>query len=91
MSIEILSVCERIEDKEDGETNCGYRCVVEGLSGKKHFKVNVWAEYDGREMDLEMVSGEDITCNPDFMESLCSSEAFQKGMSEGYEKYEASL
>lgn len=89
MSIKILSVRECAKD--EGEENCGYSCTVEGTKDGRPFKVNVWAEYDGREMDHKMISGEDITTDTDFMESLFSCDDFVNGYNNGYAKYEAGL
>ncbi len=93
MAIVITSVKERTTTEEDGDcgADTGYPCTVEGTKDGEAFKVNIWCEYDGRDVDFEQVSGIDVSFDPDFMDALCNFPGFEEGMEQGYAKYEANL
>jgi len=78
-------------DAEPCETEIGYCCVITGTHNGEAFTANVWCEYDGRDVEIEMVSGPDITEDMDFFVKVCEFPGFEEGMAQGYAQYEANM
>ena len=72
---------------------CAANFEIAGTWKGESFHIKIWCEYDGRDVESEILSGEcdpmkDWEAEPMFFDVLCQQEKFMKLYNQGYKAWE---
>lgn len=69
-------------------SECGFCAHITGTNNGQPFSVNIWCEYDGRDVEFENAQGIDPDADMDFFDQLCMHQPFTDAMNAGYQEWE---